>query len=88
PNGATGNRNQSRTDLDIGGPQPDPLGPVLIGPWTEKRLVQTWDDMLSACNGIWVRVGLESVLGHSFQIGNMTELLLQGISPDIVAAQG
>ncbi|KAF8236916.1 hypothetical protein L208DRAFT_1250053, partial [Tricholoma matsutake] len=38
---ATSNRNQSRTDPDIGGPQLDPLGPVLIGPWTEKRLVWT-----------------------------------------------
>ncbi|KAF8226972.1 hypothetical protein L208DRAFT_1299105 [Tricholoma matsutake] len=44
--------------------------------------------MLNACNEIWGWVGLESVLGHSFQIGNTTELLLQGISPDIVTAQG
>ncbi|KAF8224367.1 hypothetical protein L208DRAFT_1311956, partial [Tricholoma matsutake] len=45
PNGATGNRNRSRTDPDIGGLQLDPLGPVLIGPWTEKRLV--WTGLLS-----------------------------------------
>lgn len=57
---------------------------------TEGGGWEAWsrDDMLNACNEIWARVGLESVLGHSFRIGNTTELLLQGISPDIVAAQG
>ncbi|KAF8230805.1 hypothetical protein L208DRAFT_1280018, partial [Tricholoma matsutake] len=45
-------------------------------------------DMLSAFNEIWSQVGLESMLEHSFWIGNTTELLFQGISPDIVAAQG
>ncbi|KAF8229001.1 hypothetical protein L208DRAFT_1483633 [Tricholoma matsutake] len=37
----------------------------------------TQDDMLSACNGIWVQVGLESVLGHSFQIGRKLVLYYQ-----------
>ncbi|KAF8228634.1 hypothetical protein L208DRAFT_1290457, partial [Tricholoma matsutake] len=41
PNGATSNHNRSRTDPDTGGLQPDPLGPVLIGPWTKKRLIRT-----------------------------------------------
>ena len=35
------NRNRSRTDPDIGWTEPDRLGLVFCGPWTEKRPVQT-----------------------------------------------
>ena len=45
PNGATSNCNWSGPIPDIVGLQPDYLGPVLIGPWTEKRLV--WTGLLS-----------------------------------------
>lgn len=31
---------------------------------------------------------LESLLGHSFRIGNATELLLQGFDPSIIAIKG
>ncbi|KAF8228002.1 hypothetical protein L208DRAFT_1161982, partial [Tricholoma matsutake] len=41
PNGTTFNCNQSRTNLDFGGPQLDHLGPVPFSPWTEERLVWT-----------------------------------------------
>ncbi|KIK04899.1 hypothetical protein K443DRAFT_92220, partial [Laccaria amethystina LaAM-08-1] len=41
PKRATVDRNQSRTDPDIGGTGADHLGPVFCGPHNQKRLVQT-----------------------------------------------
>ncbi|KIK96654.1 hypothetical protein PAXRUDRAFT_76958, partial [Paxillus rubicundulus Ve08.2h10] len=40
------------------------------------------------CNDIWVSTGSPSMPGHALHIGGATELLLQGINPDIVATQG
>ena len=38
----------------------------------------TWDNMLNACNEIWAQVGLESVLGHSFQIDSTHRIAVTG----------
>ncbi|KAJ3775084.1 hypothetical protein FB446DRAFT_685005 [Lentinula raphanica] len=43
---------------------------------------------MSFCNSIWAKVGLDNVHGHSFRIGGAVELLLAGVSPEVVAATG
>jgi hypothetical protein len=48
----------------------------------------TRNTFLAACNVIWQAAGLETLHGHSFRIGNATELLLQGTEPSIVAIKG
>ncbi|KAF8063614.1 hypothetical protein FPV67DRAFT_1507341 [Lyophyllum atratum] len=48
----------------------------------------TRDWLLGRCNEVWVAAGLPSMPGHAFRIGGATELLLQGVDPDIVAKQG
>ena len=40
------------------------------------------------CTDIWSKAALAHVLGHSFCIGGAVELLLAGVSPEIVAATG
>jgi hypothetical protein len=43
---------------------------------------------MSCCNDVWVAAGFPDMPSHAFRIGGATELLLQGINPDIVATQG
>ncbi|KIK91078.1 hypothetical protein PAXRUDRAFT_150329 [Paxillus rubicundulus Ve08.2h10] len=43
---------------------------------------------ISHCNDVWVQNGFPSMPGHTFHIGRTTELLLQGVNPDIIAVQG
>lgn len=43
---------------------------------------------MDRCNDVWVAAGFPSMPGHAFRIGGATELLLQGVNPDIVATQG
>lgn len=43
---------------------------------------------LARCNQVWKDVGLMELTGHCFRIGGASELLLQGIPPDVVAMQG
>ncbi len=43
---------------------------------------------LDFCIDIWSKASLAHVLGHSFRIGGAVELLLAGVSPEIVAATG
>ncbi|KAJ3820733.1 hypothetical protein F5880DRAFT_1668963, partial [Lentinula raphanica] len=43
---------------------------------------------LDFCTSIWAKVGLNNVHGHSFRIGGAVELLLAGVSPEVVAATG
>ena len=52
-----------------------------------------WEHMtkhqfMSFCANIWSKASLAHVLGHSFRIGGAVELLLAGVSPEIVAATG
>jgi len=47
--------------------------PLLIFPW-----------FLQCCNQVWVSAGFPVMPGHAFCIGGTTELLLQGVPPDIV----
>ncbi|KAH7903818.1 hypothetical protein BJ138DRAFT_1189120 [Hygrophoropsis aurantiaca] len=54
------------------------------GGWSP--LTRTW--FLARCNAVWVTAGYPNMPGHAFRIGGATELLLQGVSPDIVATQG
>lgn len=39
-------------------------------------------------NAIWSAAGHPIMPGHAFRIGGATELLLEGVHPDIVATQG
>lgn len=43
---------------------------------------------LARCNQIWNAHGFPSLSGHSFRIGGTTELLVSGISTDVVKAMG
>jgi hypothetical protein len=43
---------------------------------------------LHFCDDIWKKSGLDNVLGHSFRIGGAVELLIAGVSPEVVAAVG
>nr|GAT48555.1 DNA breaking-rejoining enzyme [Mycena chlorophos] len=43
---------------------------------------------LTRCNEVWARSGFPRLTGHSFRIGGTTELLLQGVPPDVVKAMG
>ncbi|KAG2756260.1 hypothetical protein P692DRAFT_20715949 [Suillus brevipes Sb2] len=43
---------------------------------------------LQRCNDVWVAAGHPHMPGHAFRIGGATELLLEGVPPDIVAVQG
>ncbi|KIK79253.1 hypothetical protein PAXRUDRAFT_161759, partial [Paxillus rubicundulus Ve08.2h10] len=40
------------------------------------------------CNEVWVSQGYPDMPRHAFCIGGTTKLLLQGISPEIIATQG
>ena len=40
------------------------------------------------CNKVWATCGLSALSGHSFRIGGTTHLLLLGVDPFIVMAQG
>ncbi|KAG1858728.1 hypothetical protein DFJ58DRAFT_715772 [Suillus subalutaceus] len=51
-------------------------------------LPMTCSAFLARCNEIWVSQGFPSLLGHAFCIGGATELLLQGVHPDVVSTQG
>jgi len=46
------------------------------------------NEFLSFVTAIWSSTMLTHVLGHSFHIGSAVELLLAGVSPEIVAATG
>ena len=48
----------------------------------------TRDWFLCRCNQVWVSAGFPDMPGHAFHIGGATELLLQGVPPDVVATQG
>ncbi|KAJ7301303.1 hypothetical protein DFH08DRAFT_616068, partial [Mycena albidolilacea] len=54
------------------------------GTWAP--LTKTW--FMKRCTQIWDAAGILRAFGHSFHIGGSTELLLAGVSPDIVAALG
>ncbi|KAI6007081.1 hypothetical protein EDD15DRAFT_2383948 [Pisolithus albus] len=49
-------------------------------------MTRAW--FLQKCNLTWVSVGFPDMPGHAFRIGGATELLLQGVPPDVVATQG
>jgi len=49
-------------------------------------MTRTW--FLQRCNQVWVSAGFPDMPGHAFCIGGATELLLQGVPPDVVATQG
>lgn len=51
-------------------------------------LTKIW--FLSRCNDIWVAAGHPTMpsTSHAFRTGGATELLLEGVHPDIVATQG
>ncbi|KAI0757982.1 hypothetical protein C8Q74DRAFT_1182120, partial [Fomes fomentarius] len=46
------------------------------------------DQFLEQCNEDWAWAGLETLLGHCFRIGGVTELLLRGTHLHVVAAIG
>jgi hypothetical protein len=50
--------------------------------------ILTKSKFLQRCNEIWIPAGYPHTTGHSFRIGGTTELLLAGVSPDVVKAMG
>ncbi|KAJ7722079.1 hypothetical protein DFH07DRAFT_932613 [Mycena maculata] len=50
--------------------------------------ILTKPKFLERCNEIWQAAGYPRTTGHSFRIGGTTELLLAGVSPDVVKAMG
>ncbi|KIK31799.1 hypothetical protein CY34DRAFT_27303 [Suillus luteus UH-Slu-Lm8-n1] len=57
------------------------------------RTTAGWSHMtcsafLTCCNDIWVSQGYPNLPGHAFRIGGATELLLQGVHPNVVTTQG
>jgi hypothetical protein len=48
----------------------------------------TKEVFMARCNKFVTATSLPPIFGHSFRIGNATELLLMGIEPNIVRAQG
>ena len=43
---------------------------------------------LNQCNEVWAKEGLTSIKGHGFHIGGTMHLLLLGVDPWVVMAQG
>jgi len=61
--------------------------------FTFKMSEGTWAPMkrawfLDRCDEIWEKDGLTFVKGHGFQISSTTHLLLLGVDPGVVVAQG
>lgn len=54
------------------------------GSWAP--MTKPW--FMARCNSIWVAAGHPAMPGHAFRIGGATELLLEGVPPDVVATQG
>lgn len=48
----------------------------------------TKEAFLDRCNEIWSAIGFPKITGHCFRIGGTTELLLRGLSPDLVRKMG
>ncbi|KIK78179.1 hypothetical protein PAXRUDRAFT_164683 [Paxillus rubicundulus Ve08.2h10] len=48
----------------------------------------TKTSFISHCNNVWVQNSFPSMPRHAFCIRGTTELLLQGVNPDIIAVQG
>lgn len=44
--------------------------------------------IMARCNEIWSANGLDSLTSHSFCVGGAMEMLLQGVNPKVVIAQG
>ncbi|EIM85176.1 DNA breaking-rejoining enzyme [Stereum hirsutum FP-91666 SS1] len=63
-------------------------------PFFAFRQGDSWEPLtkpafLNRCNEIWGVAGLTMISGgHSFRIGGVTELLLRGVPPEVVAKQG
>lgn len=50
-------------------------------------LTKEW--FMARCNEVWEKAGLTVIGGgHSFRIGGVTELLMRGVPPEVVAKQG
>lgn len=39
---------------------------------------------MKRCEQIWEAAGFPKIHGHAFRIGRATELLMQGVHPDVV----
>lgn len=59
---------------------------VINGKQTHRNL--TKEVFLNRCNAIWSKHGITRITGHCFRIGGTTELLLQGLAPDLVKSMG
>lgn len=49
-------------------------------------MAKSW--FMKRCSEVWASAGFPLMAGHAFRIGGATELLLEGVSPDIVQVQG
>ncbi|GBE89757.1 hypothetical protein SCP_1700820 [Sparassis crispa] len=55
---------------------------------TTSWVLMTHDWFLNRANAAWAAASFEHLTGHCFRIGGVTELLLCGTHPDVVAMQG
>jgi hypothetical protein len=67
-------------------PSTSPLFAFETASGTWSPMTKDW--FMTRCNDVWIKAGYPDMPGHAFRIGGATELLLQGINPDIVATQG
>jgi hypothetical protein len=71
---------------NVSPPSTSPLFAFETASGTWSPMTKDW--FMARCNDVWVKAGYPDMPGHAFRIGGATELLLQGINPDIVAIQG
>lgn len=63
-----------------------PLFSFMTADGSYAPMTRHW--FLSRCEDVWVAAGMPHMAGHGFRIGGVTELLLRGTPPDVVAIQG
>ncbi|TFK50272.1 DNA breaking-rejoining enzyme, partial [Heliocybe sulcata] len=77
-----------RHHLDLNSRVPDNAPLFAYATADEGWMPMTKSAFLGRCKEAWDPLRLSRVSGHSFRIGGATELLLAGVPPETVAAQG
>jgi hypothetical protein len=63
---------------------------ALLCQYKDGDAVKTFDKnlLMSMCNEIWQKDGIQRITGHSFRIGGTTAYLMAGVDSDIVKKMG
>jgi hypothetical protein len=72
--------------INKGVPPNAPLFAFGVGNDMWSPMSKSW--FLKCCDEIWKNAVLLHIFGHSFRIGESTELLLAGVTPEFVATLG